>query len=499
MLSVFDNLYSVEAIRKIEALSIQEGVQDAALLMKSAAGAALKLLLAEWPELKRISVFCGPGLNGADGLTLAYLASQEGLKVTVFLAKADEFKTKAAQEAFKKCQNQKINVEVFHSGAPIQGDLIVDALFGIGLNRPLNKEYIDAIEGINAAALPVFALDIPSGINADTGSACGAAVRADLTLTFIAPKQGLFTNKAVACCGKIVCDDLQLPTSLLNSLKASARLLGWKQIKNNLPLRARDAHKGIYGHVLVIGGDYGMGGAVRMAAEAALRVGAGLVSVATRPEHVSTVNACRPEIMCHQVQKAEDLEALLQRASVVVIGPGLGQSEWAKSLLTKVLESTLPKVLDADALNLLSLNPKSVNNSVLTPHPAEAARLLSLSTEEIQADRFKAARELQQAYQGAIVLKGAGTLVQAEDAVSVCRAGNPGMATAGMGDVLSGAIGGLLAQGFSLKIAAEIAVFVHAVAADRAAAEGGERGLLASDLMQHLRRLVNPQQRLITH
>jgi len=271
------------------------------------------------------------------------------------------------------------------------------------------------------------------------------------------------------------------------------RILSWKDIRRHLPSRARDAHKGLFGHVLIIGGDYGMGGAVRMAAEAALRVGAGLVSVATRPEHVTTVNACRPEIMCHQVSKADDLDPLLMRATVVVIGPGLGQSDWAKNLLSKIVESKLPKVLDADALNLLSQNPTVLNHAILTPHPGEAARLLGITREQVQEDRLGAAAALQKRYQATVILKGAGTLIYSENEVAVCHAGNPGMATGGMGDVLSGVVGGLLAQGFDPDTAAEIGVFVHAAAADRAAEEGGERGLLPCDLMPHLRRLVNPQ------
>lgn len=276
-------------------------------------------------------------------------------------------------------------------------------------------------------------------------------------------------------------------------MKLKPEPLTWEKVNPLLPKRDRNAQKGDYGHVLVIGGDYGMGGAVRMAAEAAARVGAGLVTVATRPEHVSIVSGVRPELMCHQVTSAADLEPLLARTNVVVIGPGLGKTEWAQTLLNKVLSTSLPKVLDADALNLLSLAPQKMNDWVLTPHPGEASRLLKVCCSEVQQDRLQAVKNLQQRYGGVIVLKGAGTLVKGEsDRIAMCPAGNPGMATGGMGDILSGVIGGLLAQKLSLLDAAEAGIFIHSMAADLAAREGGERGLLATDLLPHLRNLVNP-------
>lgn len=275
-------------------------------------------------------------------------------------------------------------------------------------------------------------------------------------------------------------------------MSAKIEKLNSAQIKAWLPKRQRDANKSDYGHVLVIGGDYGMGGAVRMAAEAALRVGAGLVSVATRPEHINIVSGIRPEIMCHSVETAQDLAPLLARATFIVIGPGLGKSEWAQELLARVLQAKQPKLLDADALNLLAQNPVCCENWILTPHPGEAGRLLDEATEAVQADRIKAVQALEKKYGGVVVLKGAGTLVQTEKAKpTICEAGNPGMASGGMGDVLSGVIAGLAAQGLSLENAAKAGVFLHACAGDLAAAEGGERGLLATDLLLHLRQLVN--------
>ena len=261
----------------------------------------------------------------------------------------------------------------------------------------------------------------------------------------------------------------------------------------HLKPRDRDAHKGDFGHTLVIGGDYGMAGSVRMAAEAALRVGSGLVSVATREAHVLSLNIARPEVMCHGVASPESLHPLLEKASVIVLGVGLGRSAWSRHLFDAAIKVNKPLVVDADALNLLSEIPYKKSHWILTPHVGEAARLLQCDANEIQKDRFSAAQNILKQRGGVVVLKGADSIVQAEnDMPFLCRAGNPGMASGGMGDVLSGVIGGLLSQYFSLLSAAKLGVMVHATAGDLAAQENGERGLLAMDLMPYLRKCVNP-------
>lgn len=270
------------------------------------------------------------------------------------------------------------------------------------------------------------------------------------------------------------------------------QVINLSAFKKVLSPRPREAHKGLFGHVLIIGGDYGMAGAVRLAGEAALRVGAGLVSVATRPEHISAIVSNRPELMCQPIKSANDLKPLLKKASVIVLGPGLGQSTWSKQLFKLALTSALPKVIDADGLNLLAKQPKKSKNWVLTPHPGEAARLLNISGDEIQNDRVNAAKHLQKKYEGVMVLKGAGSLVCSANSLTICQAGNPGMSSGGMGDVLSGVIGGLIAQQLTLLQAAELGVCVHAYAGDLAAQRHGERGMLASDLMPYLRELMNP-------
>lgn len=259
-----------------------------------------------------------------------------------------------------------------------------------------------------------------------------------------------------------------------------------------LPKRSPNSQKGDFGHLLVVGGDYGMAGAVRMAAEAGARVGAGLVSVVTRLEHLGIIQQGRPELMCHAAKKAKDLLPLLAKSNTVIWGPGLGQDIWGRDLFKNILLTKQPLLVDADALNLLALRPQYSERWVLTPHPGEAARLLKVTVTDIQADRLAAAQAIQLRYGGICVLKGAGTLIVGGEKTWVCDAGNPGMATGGMGDVLSGVIGGLLAQGLSCEYAAAIGVYVHAKAGDYAAIKQGERGLLAGDLIDYLQEVVNP-------
>lgn len=262
------------------------------------------------------------------------------------------------------------------------------------------------------------------------------------------------------------------------------------EVKEGLPQRKKDTHKGDFGHVLVIGGDYGMAGAVRLAAEAAARVGAGLVSVGSRPEHRDIVTAVRPELMCHAISNQSELSSLINKASVMVLGPGLGQSDWSRMLCQTAVNVGLPMVVDADGLNWLSQHPSNKDNWILTPHPGEAARLLAAPNQEVQTNRIKAVEQIQKKYGGVCVLKGCNTLVKGHQ-LGICHAGNPGMASGGMGDVLSGIIAGLVAQSVSLEAAARVGVWLHATAADLAAKKWGERGLLALDLLPYVRELIN--------
>jgi len=485
-------LFSNTEIRAIESKAIEAG-QTAFQLMRNAGEAALQVLIDKWPDATTISVCCGKGNNAGDGLVLAALAKAKAFQVTVYNIADDNHLSDTAQQALKMCRDADVDIKPFDEHTVLEADVIVDALLGTGLKGEVGEPYAKAITAINLAECSVLSLDVPSGLNADTGEIHGLSVNAALTMTFIALKKGLFTGTAPAYAGEIKCSDLNIPESIMNSVSSDVGVLDWEYIRPLLPpKRARDSHKGDYGHVLVVGGDYGMGGAVRMAAEAALRVGAGLVTVATRPEHVTIVSGSRPELMCHQVSDPSDLDPLLARASVIVAGPGLGKSLWAQALLKRLIESGLLLLIDADGLNILSQEPQHSDHWVLTPHPGEAASLLGSTSQAVQHDRFVAVTEIQQRYGGVVALKGVGTLIKGHDPrIRLCPAGNPGMASGGMGDVLSGIIGGLMAQKLSVQCAAEVGVFIHAKAADIAASEEGERGLLATDLIPHLRPLVN--------
>jgi NAD(P)H-hydrate epimerase len=372
------------------------------------------------------------------------------------------------------------------------GDVIVDAIFGTGLARDASGLAAECIAAINAAGRAVVAVDVPSGLHADTGHVLGCAVRADLTVTFIGRKLGCHLAAGPDHTGEIVFDDLGVPLATYDDTHPALRLLDASVVTTALPRRERTAHKGRHGHVLVIGGAAGMGGAVRLAGEAALRAGAGLVTVAAHPQSLQALTA-RPELMSVALGNAPDLEHALERATVIALGPGLGQSPWSMEVLRAALAAGKPLIVDADALNLLAAVPQRRDDWVLTPHPGEAARLLGVTAAGVQDDRRAAARELQARYGGTVVLKGAGSIVQCADGMGwLCDRGNPGMAVAGMGDVLTGVVAGIAAQCSDLAPAARAGVYVHAVAGDRAAGVAGERGLLASDVIDQLRACVNP-------
>jgi NAD(P)H-hydrate epimerase len=484
-------LYDPSAVRVIDERAAQSLAVSSLALMERAGAAAYRSLRRRWPAARRICVVCGSGNNAGDGYILARLAHEDGLDVQVLrLAEVESMQGDAAVAA-AAFRDGGGTLQAFQADLLASADVLVDAMLGTGLSRALEGEWLAAVAALNAGGQPILALDIPSGLHGGSGAIMGGAVSASATVTFIAYKSGLFTGSGPAVAGELEFAGLGVPEVAFEDVAVQARLIGQSRIAAALPARARDAHKGLYGHVLVVGGDHGMGGAARMAAEAAARVGAGLVSVATRPAHSAGLLAARPELMCHGVEQANELRALLERASVLVLGPGLGRSSWSRALFEAALEFDGPLLIDADGLNLLAERPARNARWVLTPHPGEAARLLETETRHIQQNRFDAAAGIAGRFGGVAVLKGAGTIVQAEGRLpELCTTGNPGMASGGMGDVLSGVIGGLLAQGLEPAEAAAVGVWVHGAAADRAAAQG-ERGLLAMDLMAHLRELVN--------
>jgi len=496
------SLYTASQVYALDAAAIASGIPGIQL-MKRAGTAAYDLLLERFPEPARVTVYCGAGKNGGDGYVVAALAQQRLIPVQVIQLAAPEKLTGEARQAYEFALQEGVYMQPFAQTSAPQVGVIVDALLGIGLQGDVRPDFAAAIEQINHTGLPVLAIDIPSGLNADSGAAQGAVVNATQTITYIGIKRGLLTGRGPAVCGDIVLSTLDIPAviysqlSINGSAKPAAEVLLLSALLDLLASREADAHKGDFGHVMIIGGDTGYGGAAIMAAEAAARTGAGLVSVATRPEHVSAILARRPEVMACGVVSGQELEPLLARPTVLVIGPGLGRSPWSEQMLQQAVKSGLPMVLDADALNILAAGRvvptiKPRNNWLLTPHPGEAARLLGVNTNDVQADRFGSAASIQQKFGGAVILKGAGSVVAGESGVTgVVTQGNPGMASGGMGDVLSGIVGGLMAQGLSVENAARLSAVLHASAADLAADEVGQRGLLATDLIPYLCQLLS--------
>ena len=489
-------LYSAQQVRELDRCAIEDFQIPGIRLMRRAGQAAFDQLQRRWPSVKSISVWCGSGNNGGDGYVIAGLACRQGFTVQLVQVGAESKLRGDAKLACDWARQEGVEFSTFDASCRAKGEIIVDALLGTGLSGEVLGDYAQAISVITGTDTPVLAVDIPSGLCSDTGAVLGQAVTADMTITFIGVKQGLLTGAGPAHCGDLVFDDLAVPAEVFERVNASAQRIDADVLASWLPARARNAHKGDFGRALVVGGDLGTGGAALMAAQASGRVGAGLVNLATRPEHLAAVLARCPEVMAHGVNSGQDLEPLLEGMDVIVIGPGLGQHAWSEQMLRVVLASECQLVVDADALNLISagaVNHHQRDNWLLTPHPGEAARLLGCAVKTVQNDRFAAIRELQHQYGGTVILKGAGSLVCDGDdaALALCSAGNPGMASGGMGDVLSGILGGLLAQEFSLSQAAQLGVSLHAAAADKAA-QAGERGMLATDLLPYLRQLVNP-------
>lgn len=486
-------LYRAAQVRELDRLAIQEHGIPGYTLMHRAGEEALWQLRQLWPGVARLLVLCGGGNNGGDGYVLARLAHLAKLPVQVLTLTDPQDLHGDAQRAWQDAQSAGVPIQAFQAPPLPAADVLVDALLGIGLERPVSGIWRAAIEAMNAHPAPVFAIDVPSGLNADTGAASGVAVQAAATITFIGLKQGLFTGEGAACAGKVYFADLQVPREIYTSLHPATWRYAGADLAKLLPRRPRHAHKGKFGHVLVIGGDLGMAGAARMAGEAAARCGAGLVSIATRAAHAGVQAAVRPELMFHGVEHPEELMPLLNRATVLAVGPGLGRNDWGRAMLASALATSKPMIMDADALNLLAIEPTFRANWILTPHSGEAARLLKMTPSEVEVDRFAAVEELALRYGGVAVLKGAGSLIASRDdgEVALCNVGNAGMASGGMGDVLTGVIAALVAQGLPEFAAAKAGVYVHGSAGDQAAQQGGERGLLATDLLPFLRQALN--------
>lgn len=493
-------LYSAGSVRNLDRYLIDEQGVDGFELMQAAARSAFSQLLRRWPQCRHVLVLCGAGNNGGDGYLLATCALRHGLGVTC-LVLTDPAKLKGdARKAWQRASDQKISMVTAAQLADKdlislleQADVTVDAMLGTGLNGAPRGEFARVVEFCNQSAAGVLALDVPSGLNATTGAAAGDVVAADATVTFIGLKAGLFTGHGPAVCGEVVFEDLGAAQQLGGCTEpVLATRADWSSVTLGISKRAANAHKGHFGHVLVVAGDLGFGGAGLLVAEAAARCGAGLVSLATRQEHVAAALSRCPSVMSHGVVHGSELAPLLAAATVVVCGPGLGQSAWGQQMLEQVLACNKPQVLDADALNLMA-NKASVaaDNRILTPHPGEAARLLGCTVAEVELDRLSAARKLQSRYGGAILLKGAGTVIASmHGEMFVVSGSNPGLATGGMGDVLAGIAGGLWAQLTDSTQAVVTAAALHLAAANMATQQFGYMGLQPTDVIDALPRVL---------
>lgn len=520
------SLYRAAQVRQLDSLAIKEFGCSGFGLMQLAANVAFQALLERWPNTRFVQVFVGGGNNAGDGFLCAALAKEQSIPCEIIIVGDLSKLSPDAMSAYQKAKSIGVEMIEFDAfltrAAPAQEyGIAVDALLGTGLDRPVTGRFAVAIDKLNSISAPVIAIDIPSGLSADSGMPMGAAVAADLTVTFIGLKQGMLTGHGRDYCGEILFHDLDIPEHVYTSPKApvpSARRIDINFATKHLHPRKASSHKGSNGHVVVIGGDTGFGGAAILCAEAALRGGAGLVSVISRSVHRPAALARCPELMWHGTEDSADSGAdpsstaslldakvseLLNRATVIVVGPGLGRGRWASRLFNQALSrsraSETPLIIDADALHLLSdrmqLSGAIQGNWALTPHPGEAAAMLGGSVADIQQDRFDSIRKLAEIYGGSCLLKGSGSLIAhgAEPAkIELCSEGNPGMGSGGMGDLLAGLIAALVSQGIPLDKSLSCAVCIHGEAADLATENTGERGLVASDLLPWLRQLVNP-------
>ena len=485
-------LYTTLEIRKIEEAAIGSNEHTGSSLMLSAARASFEILSKVWPTNRKIQIFCGTGKNGGDGYLLAGLALARGWDVVVWqIGDLSRIKGEAAI-ARNHVLLEGVTEKEYQSGCLFPDGVIVDAMIGTGLKTQLKPQYRNAVREINKSGLPVLAIDLPTGLNADTGEVVEDAVKADNTITFLKKKRGFFTASGPDFIGDLEVNALGLRESADLSERPSCYKLDLSALLLHCGARKFRSHKGTFGSVLVVGGNYNMGGAVALAGEAALRTGAGLVRVLTRKEHIPSLLVRTPELMVFEAKSKRQVESIISQSDIILVGPGLGRDSWAEQLLNAVLKNSAKIILDADALNLLTEKKITSFGSkciISTPHPGEAARLLSVSSEEVQKDRFKAAEAIQEIIGGTVILKGNGTLVFDGKSFLLCPYGNPGMATAGMGDVLGGVVASLLAQGLEEKLASSLSVSLHAAAADKISSEG-MLGIIASDLMLPMRQLL---------
>jgi NAD(P)H-hydrate epimerase len=454
------------------------------------------------PEEREVVVLSGPGNNGGDGLVVARNLHQRGYKVQALLFGGPDRLSPDCRRQYEICKNMKVPVKMASSvrTSQLKGKLVVDALLGTGLNKLLRENILKVVRATNEADTEVFAVDIPTGVSSDTGQLMPDAIRATLTVTFGLPKRGHLLYPGRAYTGKLIVEDIGFPPEILNSKDLKVQVVEEAEVRAILPLRPEDAHKGTFGHVLVLGGSWGKTGALRMTAKAALRSGTGLVTIATEKEVLPVLPVLEEMTLPLDGYTGKDLEEILrflhERADILAIGPGLGREQEKVNFVLKLLERCpVPAVVDADGLYALSgLGPERLIRFlnklpcpvVLTPHPMEMARLVGSTAKQINEKRIELAKEFSIKTGACLVLKGAPTVVASEGSVYINPTGNEAMATAGSGDVLTGILAGLLAQGLPVLEASVAGVYLHGLAGDIGAQEKTSYGLTAGDILEYI-------------
>lgn len=501
-------------MREIDRRTIEQEGIPGLTLMENAGQGVFQVVMeyVEEDSRPRVVILCGKGNNGGDGFVVARRLRQADLNPTVFAVADPGALSDDAAANYRRAREESVDLRQVSGGdageaaACADADIIVDALLGTGVSGEVTGPIADLIDAINRSEAIVVAVDIPSGLNADDGTPCGRAVCADATPTMGLPKLGLVLPAGREYAGSVRVVDIGVPDRVVEEADAAAEILTAAEVRALLPPRPLAAHKGDFGRVLVVAGSVGMTGAAALCSEAALRIGAGLVYLATPKSLNDILEGMLTEVITHPMPEtrrrslglgaADRIIELATECDAVALGPGLSQDPETQQLIYRLVEGIeRPLLVDADGINALQRHPDLLTGrsapTIVTPHPGEMARLLGATAEDIQADRMGAARRAAGQFNSVVVLKGAGTLtVQPGGArPTVNTTGNPGMASGGTGDVLTGIVVGLLAQRvspLSPHDAARVGVYLHGLAGDLAAAEMGQAGMIAGDLLRQV-------------
>lgn len=474
-------ILTAEEMALIDKRTIEEYSISSLTLMENA-GKAVAKRIREFFKKERVLIIAGQGNNGGDGMVAARYLKRAGFKVKVYLVFEEEKLSPEARTQLERLKKARIPIVITRDlrREDIKDSIIVDAIFGTGLKRVISGELAGLIEKINSSGSPVVAVDIPSGISADDGSVMGQAIRANITITFGLPKRGHVLFPGAEYTGRLYVEDIGFPEELLTS-SIKVELIDKSIARSLIPERKRYSHKGTYGHVLIIAGSRGKTGACIMAARACLRSGAGLVTIGVPETLLSVFQSRVTDEMCLGLPDRGDsslrkdalkdiIEFAGKKAQVIAVGPGIGVTEDTKEIIKGLLrEIKVPIILDADGINCLEDTPellKESSNCVITPHPGEFSRLTGIPKEEIEKKRIELVSEFSLKYNVTAVLKGVPTVIACEGYSYINSTGNPGMAKAGSGDVLTGIIAALMAQGLSGKDASILGVYLHGLAGD---------------------------------